>query len=57
LPKHGLIFGGFHRITIRIFDPVLPDSFGTDNCDELALKLQRMMAEELVKLRTDRRNV
>lgn len=52
LPKHGLIFGGFHRITIRIFDPVLPDSFGADNCDELASKLHGMMAEELAQLRT-----
>lgn len=53
LPKHGLIFGGFHKITLRIFDPVFPASFGTDDCDLLALKFHDMLADELVRLRTD----
>lgn len=55
LPKHGLIFGGFHKITIRIFDPVMSDSFGTDDCDLLAQKFHTMMADELVRLRNDRK--
>jgi 1-acyl-sn-glycerol-3-phosphate acyltransferase len=56
LPKHGLIFGGFHRITIRIFDPVMPGSFGTDNSDELALKFREMMTGELKMLRSEKKN-
>ncbi|MBN2862204.1 MAG: 1-acyl-sn-glycerol-3-phosphate acyltransferase [Bacteroidales bacterium] len=51
LPKHGLIFGGFHKIIIRVLDPVMPDSFGTDDCDELAMKFQKMMMQELTELR------
>ena len=51
LPKHGLIFGGFHRITIRVFDPVPPESFGTDDCDELALKFRTSMAGALAAVR------
>ncbi len=54
LPKHGLIFGGFHRITIRVFDPVPPESFGTDDCDELALKFRSRMAEALAEIRKDK---
>ena len=54
LPKHGLIFGGFHRITIRVFDPVSPESFGTDDCDELALKFRSRMAEALAGIRKDK---
>ena len=51
LPKHGLIFGGFHRITIKVLDPVPPESFGTNDCDELAAKFQMMMSEALSDLR------
>jgi 1-acyl-sn-glycerol-3-phosphate acyltransferase len=51
LPKHGLIFGGFHRITIKVLDPVYPESFGTNDCDELAAKFQMMMSEALSDLR------
>jgi 1-acyl-sn-glycerol-3-phosphate acyltransferase len=56
LPKHGLIFGGFHTITIRVFDPVLPGAFGTDDCDELALKFREMMANALKELRSEKKN-
>lgn len=51
LPKHGLIFGGFHKITIKVLDPVPPESFGTNDCDELAAKFQMMMSEVLKELR------
>jgi 1-acyl-sn-glycerol-3-phosphate acyltransferase len=54
LPKHGLIFGGFHKIRIRVLDPVQPAEFGTDNHDELALKFQEMMTAELKKLREEK---
>jgi 1-acyl-sn-glycerol-3-phosphate acyltransferase len=53
LPKHGLVFGGFHKITIRVLDPVLPDSFGTINPDELAMKFQLMMTKALKELRNE----
>lgn len=57
LPKHGLIFGGYHNITIRVFDPVPPESFGTDNCDELALKFRNFIADALMKVRTGKHKV
>ncbi len=56
LPKHGLIFGGFHKIIIKVFDPVMPASFETDNCEELALKFREMMAGELKTLRSVKKN-
>lgn len=54
LPKHGLIFGGFHRITIRVLDPVPPESFGTEDCDELAARFQIMMTDALSDLREEK---
>jgi len=54
LPKHGIIFGGFHKIDIMVLDPVTPESFGTDDCDKLAMQFQEMMKKELQKLRTER---
>jgi len=53
LPKHGLIFGGFHNITIRVLDPVNPSEFGTSDYDELAMKFQVMMTAEMNKLRSN----
>jgi 1-acyl-sn-glycerol-3-phosphate acyltransferase len=46
LPKHGFIFGGFHKITLRVLDPVDPSEFGTTDCEELAMKFQVMMSDE-----------
>jgi 1-acyl-sn-glycerol-3-phosphate acyltransferase len=51
LPKHGLIFGSGHHIRIRILDPVHPNSFNTDNPDDLALKFSSLMTSELKNLR------
>jgi 1-acyl-sn-glycerol-3-phosphate acyltransferase len=53
LPKHGIIFGGFHKITIRVLDPVTPENFGTTNHDELAMRFQNMMKEALSELRNE----
>jgi 1-acyl-sn-glycerol-3-phosphate acyltransferase len=53
LPKHGLIFGSGHRIKIRVFDPVMPESFNTTNPDELALRLSNMMKEWLLDMRAE----
>src|SRR4030043_235088 len=53
LPKHGLIFGGFHKIVIRVLDPVMPESFGTQNPEELAIRFQQMMMEALKDLRNE----
>jgi len=52
LPKHGLIFGAGHHITIRVLDPVFPESFNTENVDELALRFSAMMSAELKELRS-----
>ena len=54
LPKHGLIFGGFHKIVIRVLDPVEVYSFGTNDPDELALKFQEMMTIKLKELRNEK---
>lgn len=54
LPKHGLIFGRYNNITIKIFDPVLPESFGTGNCDELALSFHDKMVAELKEMRSQK---
>lgn len=51
LPKHGLIFSAGHKINIRIFDPVLPESFGTDDPDILSVKFSNFMTEALNELR------
>jgi 1-acyl-sn-glycerol-3-phosphate acyltransferase len=53
LPKHGLIFGSGHHITIRVLDPVSPESFNDNTPEELATRLQSMMSEELKKLRAN----
>ena len=55
LPKHGHIFRGFHKITIRVLDPVSPSEFGTKNCDELALKFQEKMKVALRELRDEKK--
>jgi 1-acyl-sn-glycerol-3-phosphate acyltransferase len=51
LPKHGIIFGGFHKITIKVFDPVTPDKFISRIPEELAADFQRIYAEKLKELR------
>jgi len=53
LPKHGLIFGSGHNVKVRIFDPVMPESFGTTNPDELALRFSNMMKGWLSDLREE----
>lgn len=54
LPKHGIIFGGFHRIKIRVLDPVSPVDFVTDDCDALAMHFQQMMTNALQDLRNEK---
>jgi 1-acyl-sn-glycerol-3-phosphate acyltransferase len=51
LPKHGLIFGSSHHIRIKVLDPVHSDTFGCDSPEELALKFNTMMKDELTALR------
>lgn len=53
LPKHGLIFGSGHHIKVRVFDPVMPESFGTTNPDELALRFSNMMKKWLSVMREE----
>jgi 1-acyl-sn-glycerol-3-phosphate acyltransferase len=52
LPKHGFIFGAGHHISIKVLDPVFPESFNTLNVDELALRFSAMMTAELKQLRS-----
>jgi 1-acyl-sn-glycerol-3-phosphate acyltransferase len=52
LPKHGLIFSTGHKIRLRVFDPVPPESFDTDNPDILAMKFSTFMTEALKELRS-----
>jgi 1-acyl-sn-glycerol-3-phosphate acyltransferase len=54
LPKHGMVFGGYHHITIRVLKPVGPNDFGTADCDELAARFQVMMADALEELRKEK---
>ena len=51
LPKHGLIFSTGHKIMIRVFDPVPPESFDIDNADILSLKFSTFMTGALKELR------
>jgi 1-acyl-sn-glycerol-3-phosphate acyltransferase len=51
LPKHGMIFGSGHQITIKVLDPVNPANFDTDNPDHLALQLSLLMTARLNELR------
>jgi len=51
LPKHGFIFNTGHKINIRVFDPVPPESFSTDDPDILSLKFSNFMIEALKELR------
>jgi 1-acyl-sn-glycerol-3-phosphate acyltransferase len=55
LPKHGLIFNSGHHITIRVLDPVQPESFGTGNVDELAARFNSLLVDEMKKLRVNTR--
>ncbi|MEI6049754.1 MAG: lysophospholipid acyltransferase family protein [Bacteroidota bacterium] len=51
LPKHGLIFGSGHHITIRVLDPVQPASFDTADPEVLAMKMNLLMSGNLKELR------
>lgn len=53
LPKHGLIFSSGYDIRIRILDPVHPDSFGSADPDELAMKLNSLFVSKLRELRSN----
>jgi 1-acyl-sn-glycerol-3-phosphate acyltransferase len=52
LPKHGMIFNTGHKIKIRVFDPVQPESFNTDDPDTLSLKFHNFMVDALKELRS-----
>lgn len=51
LPKHGLIFSTGHKISMRVFDPVPPELFDTDDTDILSLKFSNFMKEALLEFR------
>lgn len=51
LPKHGLIFTTGHKIRIKVFDPVMPESFNTDDPDVLSQNFSNFMIGALNELR------
>jgi 1-acyl-sn-glycerol-3-phosphate acyltransferase len=51
LPKHGLIFTTGHKIRIKVFDVVMPESFNTENPDILSQKFSNFMTGALKELR------
>jgi 1-acyl-sn-glycerol-3-phosphate acyltransferase len=53
LPKHGLKFSRGHKLRLRVFDPVYPESFETDDPDILAVKFHNFIKEKLNELRTE----
>ena len=52
LPKHGLVFRGGHKIRIKIFDPVYPESFETKDPEDLAIKFNTLMTISLHEMRS-----
>lgn len=54
LPKHGFIFSTGHRIRIKVFDPVYPESFNTDDPDLLALNFSTFMKGALIEMRAEK---
>lgn len=51
LPKHGLIFTTGHKIRIKVFDPVMPESFNTDDPYVLSQNFSNFMTGALKELR------
>ena len=51
LPKHGLIFTTGHKIRIKVFDPVMPVAFNTNDPDILSQKFSIFMTGALKELR------
>ena len=52
LPKNGFVFGAKRDITLKVLDEEPPEKFGTDNPEELALKISAKMKESLAAMRT-----
>ncbi len=55
LPKHGLMVKGRSVVSINIFDPVFPESFGTNDPVKLSEKFRDFMAGRLEEVRGERR--
>jgi len=51
LPKHGLVFTTGHRVKLKVFEPVNPDSFGTTDPDVLSVKFSNFMIRALNEMR------
>lgn len=51
LPKHGLIFTTGHRVKVRVFDAVAPESFNTTDPDELSAYFSSFITRKLSELR------
>ncbi len=51
LPKHGFIFTTGHKIRIRVYDPVMPESFNTGDQDMLSRDFSNFMTDALKDMR------
>jgi len=52
LPKKGLVFQSRRKVRIKVLDPVFPGQFGTCDPDELAAKMQKIMTEAHLEMRS-----
>jgi len=53
LPKKGIIFRRYKNVRLRVLDPIFPGQFGTGDPEELAVRVQSMMANALNELRKE----
>lgn len=53
LPKKGMIFRKYRNVRLRVLDPIFPGQFGTGDPDELAVRVQSMMADAMKELRSE----
>lgn len=52
LPKHGFRLKGYHKVKIRVLDPVMPEDFKTGDPEALARTFREMLAAALNDLRS-----
>jgi 1-acyl-sn-glycerol-3-phosphate acyltransferase len=51
LPKHGLVFTTGHKVRLKVFDPVHPDSFNTTDPDVLSVNFSNFISGKLSEVR------
>jgi len=53
LPKKGFRFSSGHLLTVKVLDPVYPESFGTDDPEELAILFREKIATAIEEIRAN----